>query len=155
MAKRVVIVIFLIMFVLILSAELSSVGPGLGWNPGFQLGGLLNPDRISMNHTMSFVSGISSTGDGFYQSSYTNHIRMQLRENLRFNVDLTVMNLGTMSHDNNFNISANDDNRNVILPAVSLEFRPRDNVIINFEYRRVQGNYFQQRHHNRHFWDGW
>jgi hypothetical protein len=93
---------------------------------------------MQMNHSMAFMSGAASTGGGFYQSSYTNHLRYQLRHNLRMGIDMSVVNVGTMTHNNDLKFSGNDDNSNFIVPAFSLEFKPSANSTLYFEYRHVR-----------------
>ena len=149
--KRTVIFVVFLSVVFALGAQVvPNFSPN--FNPNFQLGGLLHPDKVKMNHTMSFMTGVSSSGHGYYQSSYTNHLQFMLRENLRMNVDMSVVNLGTMTHNNDMRFNSNNDNQNVIVPAFSLEFRPTQNSVIYFEYR--QGH---PHHHwnDRHRFDQW
>jgi hypothetical protein len=122
-----------------LSGEFSFFTPSPNFDPGFQLGGFLHPDNMKMNHSMSFSSGVSSTGHGFYQSAYTNHLRFDLRDNLRLNIDTSVINMGSMTHENNLRFSDNKDNHNVIVPAFSVQYKPTENSTIYFEYRQYRG----------------
>ena len=123
------------------------------FNPNFDLGGFLSPDKVKMNHTMSFMSGVSSRGDGFYQSTYTNHLQFQLQQNLKLNVDLSVVNHGTMTHNNNLNFNSNNDNQNMIVPAFSLEFKPRENTTFYFEYRQQRGHQMPHYYRQNDWWD--
>ena len=147
--KRITILLLFITILLVLNAQFSFDGPNPNWSPNFSLNGVINPENVKMSHSMSFMSGVSSTGQGYYQSSYTNHIQMKLHQNLKFNIDLSLVNLGSMTHNENLNFSSNNDNTNFVVPAFSLEFRPRENIAIHFEYRQVRGHQFNQ---NR-FWD--
>lgn len=113
--------------------------PTFNFNPNYQLNSLLNPNQIKMNHSMSFMSGVSSGGLGFYQSSYTNHLRFDLRENLKLNVDLSFVNLGSMSHNNDWKLHSNNDNHNIVVPGFSMEYNPTDNTRFIFEYRQIRG----------------
>ena len=124
-----------------LNAQVVFDNPNSSFNPNYSLGSFLNPDMVKMNHSMSFMSGVSSRGDGFYQSTYTNHLQFQLQRNLRLNVDLSVVNLGSMSHNNNLNFSGNNDNQSMVVPSFSLEYRPTENSTIYFEYRQNRGYY--------------
>jgi len=152
--KGIVIFVLFLSMTFVLGAQVvPSFNPN--FNPNFQLGGLLHPDRVTMNHTMSFMSGVSSSGQGFYQSSYTNHLQLKLRENLRMNVDMSVVNLGTMSHSNDMRFSSNNDNQNVIVPAFSLEFRPTQNSTIYFEYRQVRGHQPFNAHNRYNRYNEW
>ena len=156
--KKIVIIAVLLGMCYILNAQNVYDGPtsnfNPNFNPNFNLGGFLSPDKVKMNHSMSFMSGMSSRGDGFYQSSYTNHLQFQLRHNLKLDVDLSVVNLGTMSHNNNLNFSGNDDNQSMVVPAFSLEFRPTQNTTFYFEYRQHRG--YQSPYFNReNNWRDW
>jgi len=107
--------------------------------PSYQLGGIFNPEIMTMNHSMSFMSGTSSTGYGFYQSAYTNHLRFDLRDNLKFSIDTSLVNFGSMHHQDNIKFSSNKDNQNVIVPAFSLEYKPTDNTTIQIQYQQIRG----------------
>ena len=137
--KWFVMILVLTSVVCSLCAEMSFFQPTPSFNPNFNLGGFLHPDKLRMNHTMSFMSGVSSRGDGFYQSAYTNHLQFDLRTNLKFNVDISFVNLGTMSHNNDLKFSASDDNHNMIVPSFSLEYKPTDSTTILFQYQQVRG----------------
>jgi len=157
---RIVLLITFISFIFVLNAQFSLDSPSFtpNFRPNLQLGGILNPDNMQMNHTMAFMSGVASTGHGFYQSSYTNHIRYQLRPNLRMGVDVGFVNVGTMTHNNDLRFSGNDDNSNFIVPAFSLEFKPSENSTLYIEYRHVRAlNQNTNRMHgtpsaNREWW---
>ena len=155
---RCILLIVILSLVMVLNAQMNLNTPNFNpnFNPNFQLRGFLNPDNMQMNHTMSFMSGVSSGGGGFYQSAYTNHLRYQLRPNLRMGVDVSFVNLGTMSHRNNLNFNSNNDNHNIVVPAFSLEFKPSAGTTLYFEYRQVRG--FNNTHYgafppNREWWN--
>ena len=122
------------------------------FSPNFSLGGFIPPDKLKMNHSMSFSSGVSSSGNGFYQSSYTNHMQFMLKPNLKFNLDLSLVNHGTMTHSNNMNFSGNNDNQNTVVPAFSLEYRPTEKTSFYFEYRNINGAAMQPYFMNNDWW---
>ena len=141
-----------LLIVLFVCISLSIMGqnifekPNFSLNPNYKLGGIFDSNIVKMNHSMSFMSGVSSTGDGFYQSAYTNHLNFHLRENLKLNVDVSVLNIGTMNHNNDMKFSSNNDNQNVVVPSVSLHYKPSERSTIYFEYRQIKGH---QLHHPR------
>ena len=151
--NKIFIILMFLGIVCLLNAEFSIDRPTPSFNPNFNLGGFLSPDKVQMNHSMSFMSGVSSRGDGFYQSAYTNHMRFQLQPNLRVNVDLSLVNMGTMNHNNDFNFKGNDDNQNAFIPAFSLEYKPWENTTIYFEYRQVRGYQTFQNERYNEWWD--
>lgn len=153
--KKIIIIMILTQVFISLNAQLSFDKPSPNFNPNFQLNGFLHPDKIKMNHSMSFMSGVSSSGDGFYQSSYTNHLKFSLRDNLKLNVDLSVVNLGSMSHNNNWRFQSNNDNHNMVVPAFSLEFKPTDNTTFYFQYQQIRGYQSPYQSHNNRYNEWW
>jgi len=137
---RVLILVFALLLVGIsLYGDYNFYQPSFDLGNGIRLNSLINPDKVKMNHSMSFSSGAASTGAGYYQSAYTNHLQFKLRDNLKLNVDMSFVNLGTMTHKNDLNFSSNDDNRNVVLPGVSMQYKPTDNMTIYIEYQQSTG----------------
>ena len=126
-------------FFLVLAGSLLQAGE---WNDGFSnpyvnLNSLLNPANMRMRHTMSFMTSVSSQGDGYYQSVYTNHLFYSFHPKLDLNVDLNFVNYGTVDWDNSFSISSNNDNTSRVVPEFSLNYRPTDNTSIRIEFRSM------------------
>ena len=140
--KKLLFLVVLLSLGFLLNAQSSLGNSGYSFNPNYKVGSLFDPNIVKMNHSMSFMSGVSSTGAGFYQSAYTNHLQFKLRENLKFNVDISVLNLGSMTHNNDMKFSGNDDNQNMIVPAFSLQYKPTENSTIYFEYRQMRGHQY-------------
>ena len=92
---------------------------------------------MKMNHTMSFMTGVSSGGKGFYQSVYTNHLFYQFHPKLDLKVDLNFVNYGTTKWDDTFSVKANNDNNSQVIPEFSLHYRPSDNTSIRIEFRSM------------------
>jgi hypothetical protein len=139
MMKKYIFLMLLITSAVILFGDYAlPVNPSF-FNPNFQLGSLLNPNNLKMSHTMSFASGINSSGNGFYQSAYTNHLLFNIKDNLKFNVDLSLVNQGSMTHQNNLNFKSNDDNNSLVIPAFSMEYQPFENTRIYINYQQSSG----------------
>jgi hypothetical protein len=96
---------------------------------------LLNPNKMTMNHSMSFSSGMASTGQGYYNSTYTNHIGYQFNPKLKMKLDLNFVNQGSMMHRQGINFQGNGDNNSQVLPDLQLQYNPSDNTTIRFEVR--------------------
>ena len=111
------------------------------FSPYLSSEGLLNMNNLQMNHTLSFSSGFSSSGDGFYQSVYTNHILYKFNPKLDLNINLNFVNHGTANWDNDFSVSSNNDNTSGIVPEFSLNYRPSKNSRITIEYRQYSNQY--------------
>ena len=135
--RKLIVFALILSFTLGLHAQIAFDKPN--FNPNFQLGGFLHPDKVKMNHSMSFMSGMSSRGDGIYQSSYTNHMNFQLKDNLKMRLDTSVVNFGSMTHNNDMKFNSNNDNQNVVVPAFSVEWKPSENSTIYFQYQQMRG----------------
>ncbi|MFA5499216.1 MAG: hypothetical protein WC327_06710 [Candidatus Cloacimonadia bacterium] len=101
------------------------------------LSGLLNPNRLNVKHSMSFLSGVSSRGNGYYQSTYTNHLFYNLSPKLDLQLDQNFVNYGTATVKDSFSIKGNNDNKSGVIPEFSLNYRPSENFNIIFEMRSV------------------
>ena len=101
---------------------------------------LFNPNKLTMNHSFSFMSGFSSNNQGFYQSVYTNHLNYQFNSKLDFKLDLNFVNYGSTTFQNDFKIEGNNDNTSKVLPSFQLNYKPSENTKITFEFRQF-GDY--------------
>ena len=110
---------------------------------------LLNPDQLSISHSMGFEASASSRGDAFYLSRYTNHIHYKFNPKLEMSVDLNFINYGSAVASNSLDF--NDDNKSKVLPEFSLTYRPSDNVRINFRYEQLRS----PEYYNRHWYRNW
>jgi len=108
--------------------------PKPDFNP-YNTGGysLLNPDRLSMSHSLGFYAGASSSGQGFYLSRYTNQLKYTFNPKLDLELDLNFVNYGSAGSS----FKLNDDNRSHILPEFKLNYRPSDNVQLQIEFRQA------------------
>ena len=139
---------YIIIFALVL---ISVSGFAESFNPNLMMPSLINMNKIKMHHSMSFMSGVSSNNQGFYQSQYTNHIKYQFSPKLSMNLDLNFVNVGTATFNKGFDIEGNNDNNTMVLPEFSLNYQPTENTFITIEYRQV-GGYGNTGYH-RNWWD--
>ncbi|MDY6914828.1 MAG: hypothetical protein SVM86_00740, partial [Candidatus Cloacimonadota bacterium] len=78
------------------------------YEPSFQMpslsgsGFVLNPSKLQMNHSVFFLGGVSSNNQGYYESTYTNHLQYKFNSKLKLNVDLNFVNFGTASFQDNW-----------------------------------------------------
>lgn len=135
-----IMVIFVIMVFASLSAfEYSLTNPVN--NNGFSL---LNPNKIKMSHSMSFSSAFNSNDSAFYQSTYTNTIDYTFSKKLKFRMNLNFVNNGSAmfnSSFSDFDMQSNNDNKSMILPSFSMEYRPTENTVIHFHFEQADGRY--------------
>lgn len=128
--------------IVMMIGSLAAVSPGGPFlSPNLNSDGLFDLNKLRMNHSVSFMSGFSSGGEGFYQSTYTNHLRYSFNPRLDLNIDLNFVNFGTASHDSGFSFDINDDNSSIVVPEFSLEYRPTDSSVIKIEYRQQVNPY--------------
>ena len=128
--------IVLVLMLSIGSLRAESIG-SFGGNPYVNLNSILNQNNLKMNHSMSFMSGASSNGRGFYQSMYTNHLLYQFSPKLDLQLDLNFVNFGTANFNDKLSIKGNDYNKSTVIPEFSLNYRPSENFNIIFEMRSV------------------
>ena len=121
------------------------------FRPNLMMPSLVNMNKISMHHSMSFMSGVSSNNQSFYQSKYTNHIKYQFNPKLSLNLDLNFLNAGTVTFNKGFDIEGNNDNTTMVLPEFSLRYQPTENTFITIEYKQV-GGYGSSSFH-RNWWE--
>ncbi len=127
--KNIMILTLALLFALPLMAEWELPRPD--FNPWRESGSsLLNPDRLAMSHSMGFSAGTSSSGNGYYLSRYTNHLRYQFNPKLDLALDLNLVNFGSTSS----NFTFNKDNASKVIPEFRLNYRPTDGVNISFEF---------------------
>jgi len=125
-----------ILFVLVITQLLFCSVNGYYQNPNLCFPGLINPDKIQINHSLSFFSGFSSSGTGYYSNIYTNHILFNLRNNLDLKLNLHFINDGSMNFDQDYDINWNNDNASHIIPEFQLEWRPTDNTTLRIEFEQ-------------------
>lgn len=136
--KRILLVLFLCLILQYVNAEMSNKF----LNPDLYQPSIFNLNNITMNHSVSFQSGINSNNEGYYLSMYTNHISYQIHPKLSLKVDLHFVNFGTATYNKNFDIEGNNDNQSTILPEIQLDYRPNDNFNIHIEFgNRLYNNY--------------
>ncbi len=140
--KAIPILILSLLLALPLAAQINMPKPDL--NP-YALSGasLLDMNRISMRHSMGFSAGVSSQGQGYYLSRYTNHLKYEFNPKLDLELDLNVVNFGSASTGSKF--SLNSDNSTRIIPEFKLSYRPSENLHFQIELRQGNPWFYDQR----------
>lgn len=137
--KKLFLILILIAGLYLLSAQ-NSVFNSSQFNAGNISSSLFNPYKMKMSHSMGFSAGTSSSGLGFYESRYTNHISYQFNPKLDLAIDLNFVNYGSTTNSKSFSISSNDDNKSRIIPGFSLNYRPSDAISLRIEYNARQNS---------------
>lgn len=102
------------------------------FNNNFKVGGLSLPANMKMSHSMSFSAAGSNTGNGWYGSSYTNTINYAISPKLNLRMDLSLVNQGTATFDNSFNVRSDNNNNTHVLPSFDLTWKPNDTTTVKF-----------------------
>ena len=115
------------------------------FTPNLLMPSFINPDKFSMNHSVSFMSGFSSNNQGYYQSVYTNHLKYQFSSKLNLKVDLNFVNFGTATYQSGFKFEGNNDNISKVLPNFQLNYSPTKNTQISIEFKQYAAPYYYNR----------
>jgi hypothetical protein len=129
--KKIIVLAFVI-----LALSLSAQNPT--FRPDFLINQFNGFDKLQMNHSISFSSGISSNSNSYYMSTYTNHLQYDLGPKLDLKLDLNFVNYGTATHKQGINFSGNNDNTSLVVPEFQLNYRPTENSEIRFMFRTAQ-----------------
>jgi hypothetical protein len=113
------------------------VSDGYYNNPDYQLPSIFNENNFDISHSLTFSSGVSSSGDGYYSNTYTNHLNFKLHKNLDFKLNLNFVNDGTMNFNQDYDVNWNSDNASHIIPEFQLEWRPTENTSLRIQFEQV------------------
>jgi hypothetical protein len=105
------------------------------FTPNLLTPSFLNPNNLSINHSVKFSGGYSSNSQSYYESVYTNHITYRFNPRLNLKVDLNFVNFGTATHTGGIEFEGNNDNASRVLPNFQLNWKPTENTNITIEYR--------------------
>jgi len=139
--------LFFITLILTIAIMLSAEILPNAFTPNLLIPSFMNPDKFSMNHSITFMSGFSSNNQGYYQSDYTNHLMYQFSSKLNLQVDLNFVNFGTATYQSGFKFEGNNDNMSKVLPNFQLNYNPTKSTQITIEFKQYINPYY----HNR-FW---
>jgi hypothetical protein len=122
------------------SVATSMVRPGGAgsWGGGFNsFFGLLSPDRFMMRHTFG-LNYMSAGGSGLSMASYTNSMFYRIADPLDVRVDVTLQGspFGPTAGMNRNDLSG------IYLSRAEVNYRPWDNVFLQFQYREMPYSYY-------------
>lgn len=135
--------IFILTLMLIISVMINAEIIQNAFTQGLLTTSFLNTNNFTINHSVSFMSGISSNKQSYYQSVYTNHLNYQFSPKLNLKLDLNFVNFGTATYKSGIEFEGNNDNTSKILPNFQLNYSPTENTsfIIEFKQYTVPGVY--------------
>ncbi len=126
----------LLIMILILTFTLNAEVINNVFKPNLLMPSFLDANKISVNHSISFSSGISSNKQSFYQSVYTNHLSYNFNSKLKLDLDLNFVNFGTATYKSGIEFDGNEDNATKVLPNMQLNWKPSENTSITFEFKQ-------------------
>jgi len=116
------------------------------FRPSLLMPSFIDQNKMSVNHSVSFSGGISSSKQSHYQSVYTNHISYLFHPKLKLNVDLNFVNFGTATYQNGLNFEGNNDNSSKVLPNFQLNWKPSESTNITIEFKQYHNPMDYSRH---------
>jgi len=122
--------------ILILTFTLNAEVINNVFKPNLLMPSFLDVNKISVNHSVSFSSGISSNKQSFYQSVYTNHLSYDFNSKLKLDLDLNFVNFGTATYKSGIEFDGNEDNATKVLPNMQLNWKPSENTNITIEFKQ-------------------
>jgi hypothetical protein len=133
--NRLVILLVLLSGICLLAAQANIFNQDANKPAGSAASSIFNPYKLKISHSMGFTAGSSSTGLGFYESRYTNHLQYEFNPKLNLELDLNFVNYGSAISGKGFSFQANDDNKTRLIPEFSLKYKPSDSVVFELGYK--------------------
>jgi len=122
--------------ILIIAFSLNAEIINSAFTPELLMPSMINMNKLTMNHSMSFSSSFSSNSQSAYESVYTNHITYKFNSKLDLKIDLNFVNFGTATHQSGIEFDGNNDNTSRVLPNFQLNYNPSENVKFVIEFRQ-------------------
>jgi hypothetical protein len=92
-----------------------------------------NPEKFHMRHSLEF-SYMSFGGQGFSLSTYTNSMTYQFADNLNARADVS---LSYSPFSSSSFLNKGSDLSSIYLSRAQVDYRPWENVMIQFQYRQM------------------
>ena len=130
---------------LILAFSLNAEIINSAFTPELLMPSVINMNNLTINHSMSFSSSISSNSYSAYESLYTNHLNYKFSPKLNLKVDLNFVNFGSATHQGGIEFDGNNDNTSKVLPNFQLNYNPSENVKFIIEFRQYNSPFERNR----------
>ena len=121
---------------LILAFSLNAEIINSAFTPELLTPSMINMNNLTINHSISFSSSISSNSQSAYESIYTNHLNYKFSSKLNLKVDLNFINYGSATYQGGIEFDGNNDNTSRILPNFQLNYNPSENVKFIIEFKQ-------------------
>ena len=130
---------------LILAFSLNAEIINSAFTPELLMPSMINMNNLTINHSMSFSSSISSNSQSAYESVYTNHINYKFSPKLNLKVDLNFINFGTATYQGGIEFDGNNDNTSRVLPNFQLNYKPSEKMNFTIEFRQYNSPFERNR----------
>lgn len=130
---------------LILAFSLNAEIINSAFTPELLMPSMMNMNNLTINHSMSFSSSISSNSQSAYESVYTNHINYKFSPKLNLKVDLNFINFGTATYQGGIEFDGNNDNTSRVLPNFQLNYKPSETMNFTIEFRQYNSPFERNR----------
>ena len=106
------------------------------FTPDLLMPSMINMNNLTINHSMTFSSSLSSNNNSSYESVYTNHINYNFSPKLNLKVDLNFINYGSATYKSGIEFEGNNDNTSKVLPNFQLNYSPSENMKFIIEFKQ-------------------
>ena len=130
---------------LILAFSLNAEIINSAFTPELLMPSVINMNNLTINHSMSFSSSISSNSQSAYESVYTNHINYMFSPKLNLKVDLNFINFGSATYQGGIEFDGNNDNTSRVLPNFQLNYKPSEKMNFTIEFRQYNSPFDRNR----------
>ena len=135
----------MILILLILAFGLSAQIINSAFTPELLMPSMINMNKLTINHSMTFSSSFSSNNHSVYESVYTNHLNYNFSPKFNLKIDLNFINYGSATYKNGIEFEGNNDNTSRVLPNFQLNFSPKENMKFVIEFRQYNSPFARKR----------
>ncbi len=135
----------MIFVLLILAFGLSAQIIDSAFTPDLLMPSMINMNKLTINHSMTFSSSFSSNNHSIYESVYTNHINYNFSPKFNLKIDLNFINYGSATYKNGIEFEGNNDNTSRVLPNFQLNYSPTENMKFVIEFRQYNSPFDRKR----------
>ncbi len=141
------------------SVDAYDLGGGSGFGGGDSATGLLDPSRLKVSHSMSFMAGGSSVADVKSQSIYSTMLQYKFNAPVVLSLNFNMPIHSTFNRYNNLtsdNLSSLDYFRNMPIDA-SVTWMPKENLMFRVSVIKMPetGYFYNGLYAPNRFYRGW
>jgi hypothetical protein len=115
------------------------------FTPELLMPSMINMNKLTINHSMTFSSSFSSSNHSIYESVYTNHLNYNFSPKFNLKIDLNFINYGSATYKSGIEFEGNNDNTSRVLPNFQLNYSPTENMKFVIEFRQYNSPFDRNR----------